>query len=136
MVKTYNPKDIIVTLGAHIVTGYADDSFVSIEANGDGITNKVGCQGEVVRSISPDDTCVVKIVLLMTSDSNSWLQSMHNRDKSTGDGMFPVLIKNNRGGLVFSTANAWVTKSAPRNFGKEAGNTEWEIHTDAAELEE
>ena len=55
-IKTYNPKEVIVTCGTHIVTGYADDSFISIEPNGDGITKKTGCDGEIARSISPDNT--------------------------------------------------------------------------------
>ena len=50
-IKTYNPKEVIVTCGTHIVTGYADDSFISIEPNGDGITKKTGCDGEIARSI-------------------------------------------------------------------------------------
>lgn len=33
-IKTYNPKEVIVTCGTHIVTGYADDSFISIEPKG------------------------------------------------------------------------------------------------------
>ena len=54
--QTYNPKKISMSFGTHMPTGYADDSFVSIEPNGDGITKKVGCDGEIVRSVSPDDT--------------------------------------------------------------------------------
>ena len=42
-IKTYNPKEVVVACGTHIVSGYADDSFISIEPNGDGITKKVGC---------------------------------------------------------------------------------------------
>ena len=34
-IKTYNPKEVTVACGSHIVTGYADDTFISIEANGD-----------------------------------------------------------------------------------------------------
>lgn len=41
-VKTYNPKEINIAFGSHIVTGYAEDSFVSIEPSGDGTTKKVG----------------------------------------------------------------------------------------------
>ena len=67
-IKTYNPKEVIVTCGTHIVTGYADDSFISIEPNGDGITKKTGCDGEIARSISPDNTYKAKLTLLQTSD--------------------------------------------------------------------
>ena len=55
-IKTYNPKEVTIALGNHIVAGYADDSFITIDPNGDGVTKKVGCDGEIVRSISPDDT--------------------------------------------------------------------------------
>ena len=39
-IKTYNPKEVVISAGPHIVTGIADDSFVTIEANGDGITTR------------------------------------------------------------------------------------------------
>ena len=135
-VKTYNSKDVIISLGTHLVTGYADDSFVSIEPNGDGITKKVGCDGEIVRSISPDDTYIVKVSLLQTSDTNSYLQERHALDMKTGEGMFPILVKDLKGGLVFSSENAWVPKPASRGYGKDSTNREWEIHTGSAILEE
>lgn len=136
MISTYNPKEVIVTLGTHIVSGYADDGFVSIDANGDGVTKKVGCDGEIVRSVSPDDTYVIKLSLLQTSPANSFLQQKLALDRKTGDGMFPVLIKDLKGGLVFSTDAAWPAKAASRGYGKEAGNREWELHTGAGELTE
>lgn len=136
MIKTYNPKEVIVTLGTHIVTGYADDSFVTIDPNGDGVTKKVGCDGEIVRSISPDDTFIIKLSVLQTSDTNAFLQQKLALDRKTGDGMFPVLVKDLKGGMVFSTDAAWPIKAASRGFGKEAGNREWELHTGAGELTE
>ena len=40
-IKTYNPKEVTIALGNHIVVGYADDSFITIDPNGDGVTKKV-----------------------------------------------------------------------------------------------
>lgn len=74
-IKTYNPKEVTMALDSHIISGYADDSFLTIEPSGDGITKRVGCDGEIVRSISPDDTFVLKFTVLQTSESNSFLQS-------------------------------------------------------------
>lgn len=136
MISTYNPKEVIVTLGTHIVTGYADDGFVAIDPSGDGVAKKVGCDGEIVRSVSPDDTYVIKLSLLQTSPTNSFLQQKLALDRKTGDGMFPVLIKDLKGGLVFSTDAAWPAKAASRGYGKEAGNREWEIHTGSGDLTE
>ena len=136
MIKTYNPKEVTIALGNHIVSGYAEDGFITIDPNGDGVTKKVGCDGEIVRSVSPDDTYVVKIVLLQTSESNRYLQARLNEDRKTGDGLFPILIKDLKGGMVFSSDAAWPIKSASRGFGKESSNREWEIHTGSGILEE
>ena len=135
-IKTYNPKEITIALGNHIVTGYAEDSFVTIDPNGDGVTKKIGCDGEIARSISPDDTYIVKLSVLQTSDTNSFLQQRLALDIKTGDGMFPVLIKDLKGGMVFSTEAAWPIRSASRGYGKESTNREWEIHTGEGNLVE
>ena len=131
-IKTYNPKEVVVACGTHIVSGYADDSFISIEPNGDGITKKVGCDGEIARSISPDNTYKVKITLLQNSDSNSFFSNIADYDRATGNGLFPVLIKDLRGGLLFATEAAWVIKKSPATRGKETNNREWEIDTASA----
>ena len=135
-IATYHPRQVIMSFGSHMVGGYADDSFVSIEHNGDGITKRVGCDGEIARSVTPDDTYVVKITLLQTSESNTYFQNQFNHDYDTGEGMEPLLIKDLKGSLVFSTDAAWVVKSTPRNFGKETENREWEIHTGSGVLNE
>lgn len=135
-VKTYNPKEVTIACGNHIVTGIADDSFVSIEANGEGITKKVGCDGEIVRAVSPDNTYKVKISLLQTSDSNAFFSNMVDVDRETGEGMFPVLIKDLKGGVVFSTEAAWVIKKSAITRGKADNNREWELDTGDATLSE
>lgn len=135
-VKTYNPKEVSVALGNHIVSGFAEDSFVTIDPNGDGVTKKVGCDGEVVRSISPDDTYIVKISVFQTSDTNSFLQNRLNMDRQNGNGAFPILVKDLKGGLVFSCDAAWPKGPASRGYGKEVGTREWELHTGSGKLVE
>ena len=135
-IQTYNPKEVTIALGPHMVTGFADDSFVSIEPSGDGVTKTVGCDGEIVRSISPDDTYVVKLTVLQTSDANTYLQNRLAEDRKTGSGMFPILIKDLKGGMVFSADAAWPVKSADRGYGKEAEDREWELHTGSGVLTE
>ena len=135
-IKTYNPKEVIVSFGSHMAGGFNEDSFISIEATGDGITRKVGCDGEIARAISPDDTFILKAAFLQTSQSISWLQARYNYDAETGEGMFPGLIKDLKGGMVFSTDAAWVVKSAPRQFGRDTNTREFEIHTASGTLTE
>ena len=136
MTKTYNPKEVTMAVGSHIVTGFADDSFITIEANGDGVAKKVGCDGEVARAISPDGTYKVKVALLQTSSSNAFFQERYALDRDTGEGMFPILIKDLKGGLLFNSEAAWVIKPASRVYGKDTNNREWELDTGDATLTE
>ena len=133
-IRTYNPKQVTCALGNHLVKGYADDSFITIDPNGDGVTKKVGCDGEIVRSISPDDTFVIKLSVLQTSATNAFLQKKFANDIKNGNAMFSVLIKDLKGGFIFKAAQAWVAKPASRGYGKESNNREWEIHTGSGTL--
>ena len=135
MLKTYDAKKVLISLGAHAVTGYSDGTFVSIEANGDGITKKVGCDGEVVRSIDPDSTAKVTLTLLQQSPTVAYCQELYEKDRATGDGTFSVLVKDLKGGLIFSAADAWVVKTPSREFGKEAADRSIEIDCGSATWE-
>lgn len=135
-VKTYNSKEVVMAVGPHIVSGYADDSFVTIEESGEGTTKVVGCDGEVARSIDPDNTYKVKFSVLQTSDSNKYFQQLLNLDQKTGNGIVPIIIKDLRGGLLFQADQAWPVKAPSRVFGKGNQNREWEFDTAGAELTE
>ena len=136
VIHTYNPKEVTISLGNHIVTGYAEDSFITIEPHGDGVTMKSGCDGEIARSLNPDTTFSIKLTTLWQSATTSFLQERYDYDLATGDGMFPVLVKDMKGTLVFSAAQAWVVKPAAREYARESGNREWEIQTGEATLNE
>jgi len=136
VVKTYAAKEVTISCDNHLCTGLADDSFVSIEPGGDGITYKYGCDGEIARAVSPNNTYVVKITVLQPSDSNTFFQGKFNQDQATGDAIFPIMIKDLRNGLVLQAAQAWVTKPAARVRGKETNNNEWVIQTGEATLNE
>lgn len=135
-VQTYNPKQVLIALGNHSVTGYADDSFINVEKNGDGTVKKVGCDGEIVRAIDPDKSYKVTLSLLQTSPSSKFLQQQFDRDQKDGEGIFPVLIKDLKGGVIFSADSGWVAKPAARGYGKDSTNREWEIDTGEADWKE
>jgi hypothetical protein len=126
-VYTYSPDKVIIALGSHVVTGYADDSFVNVEPAGDGTTTKIGCDGSVNRSISPNKSFNIKIALLQNSPTNEFLNAQFEKDQNNGDGDFSVIIKDLMGDEQFSSDVAWVTKPAAWGRGKESTNREWEI---------
>ena len=58
-VTTYNPKKVTCALGRHIVSGFADDSFISIEPAGDGTSYVVGAEFMTGQVISPNGGLVI-----------------------------------------------------------------------------
>lgn len=134
-VYTYNPKQTVIALGNHVVSGYADDSFITVEPNGDGTTMKVGCDGEVNRAISVNNAKNIKISLLQNSPTNAYLNAMYKKDQEDGTGYFPILIKDLMGREKLSGDYAWVTKPASWGRGKETTNREWEIVVAEAQME-
>lgn len=135
-VSTYNSRQVVIAFGTHPASGLADDSFVTIEEKGEGVLSKTGCDGEIARAIDPNKQYTIKISLLQTSATSKWLRSMYKADKATGDGMFPVLIKDLKGGQVFSADDAWVQKQPSFVRGKDTNNLEWSIETGEAEFED
>nr|DAV51907.1 MAG TPA: Protein of unknown function (DUF3277) [Caudoviricetes sp.] len=126
-VTTYNPKKITCALGRHMVSGYADDSFITIEPAGDGTSYVIGADGEIARSIDPSSVFTVKLSLLQASSTNGYLQKMYDKDKKEGTGTFSVNIADLLGNEKFVGGVAWVTKPASWARGKAQGNREWEI---------
>ncbi len=126
-VTTYNPKKVTCALGSHIVTGFADDSFITVEEAGDGVTVVSGADGELARSIDPSELFNVKITVQQQSRSNKWLNKMYYADKNNEAGTFSVNIKDILGKDQFVADVAWVTKLANVTKGKAQNNMEWTI---------
>lgn len=124
---TYNPRKVTCSLGNHIASGFADDSFISIEPAGDGTSVMVGADGEVIRSVDPNDLNTLKLSLLQSSKTNAFLNKMYKKDLKDGTGTFSVNITDKMGGDRFSGAIGWVNKPASWGRGKAATNREWEI---------
>lgn len=127
MTTTYNPKKVTCSLGNHIVSGFADDSMITVEFAGDGTSYVSGADGEVVRSIDPSEIYTVKLAVLQTSPTNAFLQNMFDKDKKDGNGTFNININDILGKEKFVAEAGWVTKPASFVRGKTQNNREWEI---------
>lgn len=135
-IKTYDCRKVIVTVGSHIVSGFAEDSHITIEPAGEGITSVCGCDGEHSRSMDPNRSSNIKIVLNQTSSSNKFFNKMLNADQETGEGMLPMLITDLRGGLLAHAEQAYIKKRPSTVYGKATQNREWEFATGDCEVSE
>ena len=123
--KTYDAKAVSVVVGAQIITGFADDSKVSVERTDDAFTMTSGVDGDATRSKSNNKTGSITITLKQTSDSNDFLSSLADADELANNGVVPVIIKDNGGRTLYTAAEAWIRKRPVGEFGREAGDREW-----------
>ena len=127
--KSYDPLEVAVIVGGHVVQGFADGTFVSVSRANDTFTGTSGASGEYARAKSNDRSGTFTVTLLQTSTSNSVLQGFATADELSNSGTFPVLIKDNNGADIFSGEICWIQKPSDAEYGKEISEREWIIMT-------
>ncbi len=128
-VYTYSPEDVAVTVGPALITGFAEDSFISCEREEDSFTKTVGCDGTVTRTRNPNRSGSITITLSQSSPANDVLAAAAMKDEIDGSGVVPVMVKDSNGTTIVA-GRGWVKKPANVEFGKAAGNREWVLDVD------
>lgn len=132
-VLTYNPKKNKIIYGGRQLTGFAEDDMITIKPLGDGMQIYSGADGEVGRSIDPNQTYEVTVSLATSSKSNDYLSSQFNKDRSTGNNMLPLIIKDLSGSTMFFAKQAWVQNFPESKRGRKIDSQEWTFNTGQVE---
>ena len=133
-VKTYDASQVAMVFGPiEISDGLADGTFVSIEQNEDSFLLLVGADGEACRAKSNNKSGRVTFTLLQSSLANDLLSATHNLDVASpnGDGIAPLLVKDNSGRTIVAAEKAWVVRQPTVEFAREVSTREWIIESDA-----
>jgi len=133
-IKTYSPEDVTITVGGSIITGYADGTFVKVARDDDAYKKVVGADGEISRTKSPNRGGYVELTLKQDSDSNAILGGYAALDEATGDGIVPVLVKDNLDYTAIGS-KGWVRKLPDMERGKDLANMVWTIDIAKFELQ-
>ena len=130
--RTYDPSQVTIVFAGIPISGFADGTFVSVEQNEDSFTLQVGTDGEGTRSKTNNRSGRVTLTLMQSSAANDALAAVHSLDvlSPSGDGIFPLLIKDNSGRSLFGADTAWIVKPPTGEFGREVTSREWIIETD------
>ncbi len=133
-VKTYDPKAVEIIFAGIPIEGFADGTFITVTRDNPSFNSLVGSDGEGARALTNDKSGTVTLTLLQTSVTNAALSAVINLDENTGDGVAPLLIKDNSGTTLSSAETAWLEKPADVEYGREIANREWTIKTDSLEI--
>lgn len=132
--KPYDPKKNTLIIGAQIISGYGDGTYVKVSRNQDFVTLKMGTDGEGTRSISNDKSGRFEITLMQSTPSNDYLSSLAATDELSGTGLVPILFRDASGTSIASCVNAWIVKLPDLEQQKEVNTRTWIFETDVLEL--
>ncbi|MBX9744275.1 MAG: DUF3277 family protein [Chlamydiales bacterium] len=124
-VRTYDPKQVIITVGGVPMSGFADGSFLTVDRDDNQWTKVTGADGTSTRIKSNNRSGNMIITLKQSSPSNDVLSGFANVDELTNAGVVPILVKDLSGNSIFFSATGWVKKYPSSEFGKDLANREW-----------
>jgi hypothetical protein len=133
VVRTYDPKQIVVTFGPVIMSGFADGTFVQVTRSGDLFSKQKGADGSIDRVNNNTFDFTVAITLKQTSPSNEALSAIVIADQLANAGILPLVIKDLRGSTLFVAPQAWIAKDPDDSFASDLSSREWRFDTGPAE---
>lgn len=121
--EVYNIKDTNVIINGIFMTGYSDDSKVSIEKNEDDISTYVDTDGNVTYAEQTDESGTMTVSLNQTSPSLPFLSKLRKSKKT-----FPVsIIDSNTGRYKNGGNKCRIVKMPDREWGKEIAGVEVQV---------
>lgn len=133
-VKQYDPQLYSLIIGAKIISGYSDGTYIKITRNEDMWALKVGVDGEGTRTKNNNRSGRFEITLMQSSDSNDYLSSLVLADELAGTSTIPIIAKDGSGTSLASCVTAWCIKQSDSEFAKELGQRTWIFETNKLEM--
>ncbi len=135
-VKIYDPENVDVIYAGVPLSGFAEDTFVTIEAEADDWFEVDGVDGDLTRSKNMAQKYKVTFHLLSSSKSNAHLSALRALDVSEtgGAGVSPIMIRDRNGTSLFVADKAWIMKPPTATYGKQASAREWTVRVKGAQF--
>ncbi len=125
----YDPGEITINFKGHLIQGYAEGTFVTVERNVDTFSMSVGADGNPTRVRSRNKSGIITVTLQAESPSNDVLSASAKSDEINGSGKGPMEVLNLGGTTICFTQEAWVRKPANVEYGDAATTREWTFET-------
>ncbi len=121
IVRTYNPKDCVITVGGVYITGLGED-MVKCEKDEDNFTTGVGAQGDVVVNQSNNELGTVTVTVQGTSPQKDYLLGLCKSSE-----LFDIWVINKSISEKVGGSQAMMKKTPSLEQGTELADREFEI---------
>ena len=128
-IRTYDPAEVQVIIGAVIGYGYADGTFIKIVRDGNAFEKKRGADGTIDRVNKNATDFSVEFTIKRTSPLNAILAGLLVADQASNAGVFPLTIKDGSGNSLFEAPQAWIEKDPDQEYSDSLGNNTWKFST-------
>lgn len=122
VLREYDPVEVSTIVGVRALSGFGEDSMVTIARNEDRFTEKVGTDGEVTRAKNANRMGTLTITLHQSSPLNDYMSGL-----AAAGSVFPVTVIDNNGTSLHFGEQAWIKTEPEASFNKETGDMEWVI---------
>ncbi len=124
---SYDPSQVIVTVGPVIVTAFSDGDAIIARASEDYYTTRVGTDGGVARARNSNRMGEFEFRLLQTSAANDLLSALVNIDDlaNGGQGIVPITVVDLSGRSLAAATQCWIKTIPEATFGKEVSERVW-----------
>lgn len=103
------------------------DDVVSVEYREDGIGDVVGADGQMLASVSANESAEIKLKFLGTAPENDYLEDLYRRFKSGEIAGISISIFNAVTGRGEVATTGYIPKLANSSRGQKAQDREWSI---------
>lgn len=107
-IKTYNPKQVLVSFAGSQVQGFANGTFIKISYNSPVIKKEKGIDGKTAISKVLDFDATVELSLLQNSEIDKQLrftytQALQDSETKSNLPSYPLTISDYSSGLIWTT---------------------------------
>ena len=134
-VATYSPSDVGLVIGGYTLSGW---DRISITRRVDNFKPIYGIRGKHTRvrmggKEARESSAFITIILSQESQANDVLSEIHRQDIDQGTARIALTLKDNSGGSVFSSSEAYIMNFAASEFANDFGTREWRIFCQTTE---
>ena len=133
VVRTYDPKLVIVTFGAIPIFGFMSGTFISITRSGDVFEKDKGADGTIDRVNKNANDFRIALTIKQTSLTNDALSVVLLADQTSNTGKYPFTIKDLNGTALFFAPQSWIAKDPDDEYSDSLVGREWLFDTGVAE---
>lgn len=132
---TFAPNDVTIVISqqstglSYVVSGFSEDSIVSIERNAETYSLYTGADNTNTRIYNANTSAKITMSLQQTSSGNDILSSLYLNDAASRDstGLFSISVVDNSGRSTYFSEEAYIAVVPNSEFGNKMQTRDWVI---------